>query len=45
MPVFENSLAFIFLLAIPLLFVLRYFIIFSEISFSLNFSYWNVKAF
>ena len=45
MPVFENSLAFIFLLAIPLLFVLRHFKIFSEISFPVNFADWNGKSF
>ena len=42
---FQNPLAFLFLLLIPLLFLLRYLKIFKQITFSAVLSDWNGKAF
>lgn len=42
---FENPQAFLFLLVIPLLYILRYFKIFSKISFPLTISDWKGKTF
>lgn len=43
--IFENPSAFVFLLAVPLFYLLRHYKVFSKISFPLTFSDWKGKVF